>query len=227
MQQQQQISLQYSGFMNHLPDQMIHPQLRANNPYQLGTLSSFSPPQGLPPHDQQLQLQHQILLQQQQLNLLMTQQQQQQTQHPPAYVPLVDVQDKPSGDEIASKFRLLENNNVVNKHPAEYPTVSMAPPVTGSKEKDSPESPNIAFDSTIDGDVEAEKENVDSTIGGDVEAEKENVNPKKKAVKEAPNQKPTKIPNKSVSLKLGDKGIQIAKGTPPWPVKIVGIVDTK
>ena len=123
-------------------------------------------------------------------------QQQQQTQHPPAYVPLVDVQDKPSGDKTASKFRLLENNNVVNKHPAEYPTVSMAPPVTGSKEKDSPESPNIAFDSTIDGDDEAEKENV---------------NPKKKAVKEAPNQKPTKIPN-SVSLKLGDKGIQIAKG---------------
>ena len=194
MQQQQQISLQY-GFMNNLPDQMIHPQLRANNPYQLGRLSSFSPPQGLPPHDQQLQLQHQILLQQQQLNLLMTQQQQ-QTQHPPAYVPLVDVQDKPSGDKTASKFRLLENNNVVNKHPAEYPTVSMAPPVTGSKEKDSPESPNIAFDSTIDGDDEAEKENV---------------NPKKKAVKEAPNQKPTKIPN-SVSLKLGDKGIQIAKG---------------
>ena len=81
-QQQQRFSWQHSGFMNHLPDQMTrHPQLQANNPYQLSTFYSFSQLQGLSPHNQQLQLQHQILLQQQQLNFLMTQQQQ-QTQRP-------------------------------------------------------------------------------------------------------------------------------------------------
>ena len=69
-----------------------------------------------------------------------------------------------TGDKIASKIGLLENKDVINKHPEEYLSVTKSPPVNVSKKTGSPESPNVAFNSTIDGD-------------------KGNVNPKKKRVK--------------------------------------------
>ena len=153
-------------------------------------------------------------------------QQQQQTQHPPTptYVPMFDekMQEKQrstgyevkilTGDKIASKVGLIEKKDVVNKQPAEYPGDNKGPPVNVSKKTGSLESRNVAFNSTIEGDDLAE-------------ADKENVNPKKKTGMETPIQKPTKLP--TAVWKVGDKGLKIAKGTPPWPVKIVGIVDIK
>ena len=45
-----------------------------------------------------------------------------------------------------------------------------------------------------------------------------------KAPKDGDEDKENNLPSQ---LKVGDQCLQIAKGTPPWPVKIVGAQDSK